>query len=257
MRTPLVAGNWKMNGDFAMLERWCAAARSHGQLAQRVARHDVEILICPAYPYLPAAVAALAGTGVQVGAQNVADKESGALTGEVSAQMLLELGCRYAIVGHSERRHLYAESNELVSARFHQALNAGLRPILCVGETQAERDNHETLTIIGQQLAAVLDLMDNNAALVDMVIAYEPVWAIGTGQTATPEQAQEVHRAIRQWLMAKDTAVAEKVRVIYGGSVKPDNAKALMSMPDIDGALVGGASLDANSFIEIVNLCNH
>ncbi|HEB77686.1 MAG TPA: triose-phosphate isomerase, partial [Methylothermaceae bacterium] len=193
----------------------------------------------------------LKGTAVQVGAQNVADQDAGAFTGEVSALMLKEFGCSLAIVGHSERRLLYGESDDLVAARYQKAIEHELCPILCIGETLEQREAGETFTVVDQQLDAVLDKAGIQS-LTRAVIAYEPVWAIGTGHTATPEQAQEVHQHIRQRLASQNADVAEQVRILYGGSVNADNAEALFSMPDIDGGLIGGASLKADSFLSIV-----
>jgi triosephosphate isomerase len=240
MRQALVVGNWKMNGSLAansqllesFLERW------QGE-------HQVEVAVCPPAIYL-AQVKQLAGDGLQIGAQDVSQAESGAYTGEVSASMVADLDCRYAIVGHSERREYHSETNELVAEKFAAAQQAGLVPILCVGETLEQRDASETLDVIAEQLKAVIDRAGLQA-MTDAVVAYEPVWAIGTGLTATPEQAQEVHGFIREQL--GDTGDA--VRILYGGSVKPANAGELFAKPDIDGALVGGASLASEDFYQI------
>jgi len=185
-----------------------------------------------------------------VGAQNVADKASGAFTGEVSATMLTEFNCKYALVGHSERRSYYGDTDESVAARFCQAQEQNITPVLCVGETLEQREQDQTFAVIDAQLDAVIKLA-GIAAFGAAVIAYEPVWAIGTGKTATDEQAQEVHHYIRQYIAAKDQAIAEKIQILYGGSAKPENAKGLFAMPDIDGGLIGGASLDAESFLKI------
>ena len=246
MRRPLVVGNWKMNGTRSTVR----------QLAQDVAagvaaNMAVEVGVCPAYVFIPQVTEQLKGTAVQVGAQNVADQDAGAFTGEVSALMLKEFGCSLAIVGHSERRLLYGESDDLVAARYQKAIEHGLCPILCIGETLEQREAGETFTVVDQQLDAVLDKVGIQS-LTRAVIAYEPVWAIGTGHTATPEQAQEVHQHIRQRLASQNADVAEQVRILYGGSVNADNAEALFSMPDIDGGLIGGASLKADSFLSIV-----
>ncbi|NIB44294.1 triose-phosphate isomerase [Pseudomaricurvus alkylphenolicus] len=240
MRQALVVGNWKMNGSLAansqllesFLERW------QGE-------HQVEVAVCPPAIYL-AQVKQLAGDGLQIGAQDVSQAESGAYTGEVSASMVADLDCRYAIVGHSERREYHSETNELVAEKFAAAQQAGLVPILCVGETLEQRNASETLDVIAEQLKAVIDRAGLQA-MTDAVVAYEPVWAIGTGLTATPEQAQEVHGFIREQL--GDTGDA--VRILYGGSVKPANAGELFAKPDIDGALVGGASLASEDFYQI------
>ena len=245
MRDFLVAGNWKMNGSGANSSELVA-----GILAGAPDKSNVHLLVCPPYPYLASVAAQIEGSRVSVGAQNVAEHESGAFTGEVAPAMLRDVGCRYAIVGHSERRSLYGETSAQVAAKFQAALAAGLTPILCVGETLEERESGSTESVINEQLGAVLD-SNGIAAFGAAVIAYEPVWAIGTGMTATPEQAQDVHRHIRDLLAAHDAAVAEKVQILYGGSMKGDNAAGLLSMPDIDGGLIGGASLKAADFLAI------
>jgi len=245
MRKYLVAGNWKMNGsnasNAALLRGIVAAAPSPGV---------VEMLVCPPFPYLAAVGDSLADSGIELGAQNVSEHSSGAYTGEVSAAMLADLGCRYVIVGHSERRSLYGESSATVAAKFVAAQAAGLLPVFCVGESREEREAERTVDIIDEQLDAVLDAA-GVGALREAVIAYEPVWAIGTGLTATPEQAQEVHRHIRARLEPLDAEVAAGVRILYGGSVKGDNAAGLFSQTDIDGGLIGGASLKADDFLAI------
>ncbi|MCW8125830.1 triose-phosphate isomerase [Microbulbifer halophilus] len=238
MRTPLVAANWKMNGSREFAEQFFAGLDLGGATA--------EVAICPPFPYLPLVGEKLKGLGVALGAQNLSRETSGAFTGEVSAEMLQDIGARYAIVGHSERRSLYGESSELVAGKFIAAQAAGLVPILCVGETLEEREEERTLAVIGSQIEAVIDAAGpgiwNRA-----VVAYEPVWAIGTGKTATPEQAQQVHEFIRGQLGEAGAAV----QILYGGSVKSGNAETLFAQPDIDGALVGGASLDAEEFAQI------
>jgi triosephosphate isomerase len=246
MRRSLVVGNWKMNGTLASAE-----ALAKGVLAGLDSNH-ADIAVCVPYVHIPALAGLLAGSHLALGSQNVADKTSGAFTGEVSAAMLKEFGCQYAIVGHSERRTYYGDTNESVAARFCQALDQGILPILCVGETLEQREKDETFAVIDQQMDAVIAAA-GMAAFNKAVIAYEPVWAIGTGKTATDEQAQEVHKYIRDYLAAKDQSIAEKVQILYGGSAKPENAKGLFSMPDIDGGLIGGASLDADSFLKIYN----
>ena len=210
----------------------------------------VAVAVCVPFPYLAQAQAALTGGPLAWGAQNLSEKASGAFTGEVSAAMLKDFGCQYVLVGHSERRALYGESDALVAEKFAAALAAGLRPVLCVGETLAERESGKTAEVVAKQMAAVLDRV-GVAALANAVVAYEPVWAIGTGKTATSEQAQEVHAAIRAQVAALDTKVAEGVQILYGGSVKPSNAEELFGMPDIDGGLIGGASLVAADFLAI------
>lgn len=245
MRTSLVAGNWKMNGDRARIARLLDAL-----VPVLADLQGVEVAVCPPYPYIPMAVARLQGTSIAVGAQNLSDRDEGAFTGEVSGPMLADLGCRYVIVGHSERRDLHGESDALVARKFAAARRAGLTPILCVGERLEERDAGRALEVVGRQLEAVLAL-NPLAELEHAVIAYEPVWAIGTGRTATPGEAQEVHAFVRGRIAARDPGLAARLRILYGGSVTEDNAAGLFAMQDIDGALVGGASLDAARFTAI------
>jgi triosephosphate isomerase (TIM) len=246
-RTPLLAGNWKM---FGTLAETGALIRDLRAAVDGVTGRDV--LVAPPFTALAAAAEALSGSRILLGGQNVHWEAKGAFTGEISAAMLLELGCRAAIIGHSERRQLFGETDAGVNRRTKAALAAGLLPIVCVGETLAEREGGETLTVVERQLrGALLDL--GEAGIRGVSIAYEPVWAIGTGKTATPDQAQEVHASIRKVVDAlADRGTAEAVRILYGGSVKPDNIDELMKQADIDGALVGGASLDAKSFARIV-----
>ena len=245
MRQPLVAGNWKMNGTHETIQMLVDGIKAGlGEVAK------AEIAVCPPYVYIPMVVDMLAGTHVAVGGQDVSDQESGAYTGEVSGAMLRDVGASYAIVGHSERRSIYGESDAFTARKFAAARRFGLTPILCVGELLEEREQGITEAVVGRQLDAVIDL-EGVAAIGEAVIAYEPVWAIGTGKTASPEQAQEVHAFIRQKLAALDAGVAEKVRILYGGSVKAANAEELFRMPDIDGGLIGGASLQADEFLAI------
>ncbi len=244
MRQSLVMGNWKMNGlraDGLALANAIASGLQEG---------DQGIAICVPFVYLSDINNAIANTPIALGSQNVADQESGAYTGEISAAMLKDCGCTYALVGHSERRTLYGDSDQSVAARFCQAQTQGLIPVLCIGETLEERESDQTFAVIDSQLKAVIDLAGIDA-LADSVIAYEPVWAIGTGKTASDEQAQEVHKYIRDQLAIQSASIAENLQILYGGSVKPANAKALFAMPDIDGGLIGGASLDADSFLSI------
>ena len=252
MRRPLVAGNWKMHGS---RERVALLLQELKQACERV--EVAELAVFPPFVFIDLCEQLLLRTQIAWGAQNVGKSLQGAFTGEISAEMLIDFHCTYVIVGHSERRQLFGESNEIVSVKFWTALNAGLCPILCVGETESERANGQTLPVVQQQLAAVLNLHDNLSALTKMVIAYEPVWAIGTGQHASPEQVQTVHAAIRKQLAQHHVALADKVRVLYGGSVKPDNAASLLAMPDVDGGLIGGASLNAQQFLEIGLVCNN
>jgi len=216
---------------------------------------NAEVAVCVPFPYLAQTQALLAATPVRWGAQNLCEHAAGAYTGEVSAVMLGDFGCRYVIVGHSERRALYGESDAVVAAKFIAAKAAGLVPIVCVGETLAQRDAGETLTVVRRQLDTVLAAA-GAASLAGAVLAYEPVWAIGTGRTATPAQAQEVHAAIRAQVAAADAALAARVPVLYGGSVKAQNAGELFAQPDIDGGLVGGASLVAEEFLAICQAAN-
>ena len=246
MRKILVAGNWKMNGDPARNRELVGDI-----IAGLPARAGAEVAICPPFPFLAAVADQLAGSPVRLGAQDVSEHAAGAYTGEVSATMLLATGCRYVIVGHSERRTLLGETSERVAAKTGAALTAGLVPIVCVGETLAEREAGRTEAVISAQLDAVLTAC-GVAALSKAVIAYEPVWAIGTGKVATPEQAQDVHAHIRRSIARRDTAVAEGLGILYGGSMKGENAPGLLAMPDIDGGLIGGASLKAPDFLAIV-----
>ncbi|MDZ4773482.1 MAG: triose-phosphate isomerase [Planctomycetota bacterium] len=247
MRKPFIAGNWKMN-----LERKSAlglVAQIRDAVGQR---SDVDVAVCPPFVYLDEVVRALKGSAVQVGAQNCCDETSGAFTGEISAAMLVDIGCDLVILGHSERRQIYGESSELVNAKVHSALEAGLEVILCVGETRAEREEQRTEKIVGAQLVAGLKDVDGRS-MQRLTIAYEPVWAIGTGLNATPEQAGAVHSYLRGILGGLYTdSIAESVRIQYGGSVKPSNVRALMAVPHIDGCLVGGASLAADTFLPLI-----
>ena len=213
---------------------------------------NVNLLVCPPYPYLASVASQLEGSNVALGAQNVSEHEIGAYTGEVAPAMLRDVGCRYAIVGHSERRTLCGETSEQVAEKMAAALGGGLMPILCIGETLDEREADRTEQVVGEQLAAAVQ-RNGIAAFASSVIAYEPVWAIGTGKTATPEQAQDVHRYIRSVLAGYDASVAENVQILYGGSVKGDNAAGLFGMPDIDGGLIGGASLKPADFLAIAS----
>jgi triosephosphate isomerase len=242
----LIAGTWKMNGSSAESRQLVAALRA-GVRAGAAAG----MLLCPPYVYLAAVREWLAGSEIGLGAQNLADKAgAGAYTGEVSGPMLRDVGCTHVIVGHSERRALYAESDALVATKFALAQQAGLVPILCVGETLAEREAGGTRDVVARQLEAVLAAA-GVGAFANAVVAYEPVWAIGTGRTATPEQAQEVHAFIRGIVAARDATIARGLSILYGGSVKGANARNLFAMDDIDGGLVGGASLVAAEFLEI------
>ena len=245
MRKRLVAGNWKMHGSRAANQPLLDAL-----LAGIGAVADVECALCVPYPYLGQAAERLRGGPITWGAQDVSEHAHGAYTGEVSAAMVADFGCRYAIVGHSERRQLHGEGDALVAAKFGAARGAGLIPILCVGETLEERDGGRTETVVARQLDAVLEL-HGAAAFANAVLAYEPVWAIGTGRNATPAQAEEVHAFLRARVASRDAGIAQALRILYGGSVKAANAQPLFAMPEVDGALVGGASLVAAEFLAI------
>jgi triosephosphate isomerase len=245
MRRKLVVGNWKMHGSLASNK-----ALLEGVLAGVKVLQGADFGVCAPYPYLYQLQSMLQGSNVGWGAQSLSQHEKGAFTGEVAPGMLVDFECRYVIVGHSERRALFAESDEVVAAKFDAAIKFGLTPIFCVGETLEERENGVTEQVVARQLDAVLDHVGAQD-LAKSVIAYEPVWAIGTGKTATPEQAQAVHAFIRQRLAQLDGGVAQGLRILYGGSMKPGNAAELMGMADIDGGLIGGASLVAEEFVAI------
>lgn len=245
MRRMLVAGNWKMNGS-----KESNKALLDGIKAGIDSVTKVDVAVCPPAVYIADVVAEVAGTKIAVGAQNCSSEASGAFTGEIAVSMVKDMGCAYIIVGHSERRTLYGEDDATVAKKFAAIRAAGLTPILCVGETLEEREQGVTEKVISTQLDAVIEL-EGIGAIADCVIAYEPVWAIGTGKTASPQQAQDVHAFIRGKLAGLDGNVADNVTIQYGGSVKGANAKELFSMPDIDGGLIGGASLDAAEFLAI------
>jgi len=245
MRTPLVAGNWKMHGT-----RESAVALARAVVDGLPDARDAEVALCPPFLHLADVGRELRGAGVVLGAQDVCAEEPGAFTGEIAAAMLADLGCGQVIVGHSERRALFGDSDALVARKFMAAQRAGLTPILCIGETLEQREAGATLEVVRRQLRAVLDAV-GIAAFARAVVAYEPVWAIGTGRTATPDQAQEVHAQVRGALAAEDAAVAAGLRILYGGSVKAANAAELFAQPDIDGGLIGGAALDSAQFISI------
>jgi triosephosphate isomerase len=245
MRARLVAGNWKMHGSLVANARLLEALKAGLEQAE-----GLGYAVCAPFPYLAQVSLALSGSQIAWGAQNVSEHDSGAYTGEVSGAMLKEFGCRFAIVGHSERRGLFGEDDRKIAAKFIAAQRAGLTPILCVGETLEQRERGETENVVGRQLDAVLDAA-GVAALANAVLAYEPVWAIGTGRNATPRQAQGVHASIRARFAGRDKKLAQSLTILYGGSVKPGNAGELFAMPDVDGGLVGGASLVAEDFIAI------
>jgi len=240
-RRQLVVGNWKMNGNL----------QSNAELLTKIVagwqgEHNADVVVCPPNPYLLHAYEKISGSPILLGAQNLSQYDSGAYTGEVSAQMLAELHCKFVIIGHNERRRLQGETDEQVAQKFIAAQRAGLIPILCVGESSSQRENGHHLEVIGAQLQVVCAHVGCDV-FKRAVVAYEPVWAVGTGKTATPQQAEEVHRFIR----TKLGDVGETVRILYGGSVKASNAEQLFALPDIDGALLGGASLDAEEFLKI------
>ncbi|VAW86451.1 Triosephosphate isomerase [hydrothermal vent metagenome] len=246
MRRPLVAGNWKMNGT-----REGVIALVEG-IKAGLDGINTEVLVCPPAIFIDTVGSQLEGSEVKLGAQNICQEpESGAFTGELSAAMLTEFGCRYAIIGHSERRHVYGESDKLIAERVAAAVAGNVTPIFCIGELLEERENGTTEQVIAQQLDAVLNLDNGVALLKETVLAYEPVWAIGTGKTASPEQAQEVHAFIRSHLAKQDEALAAGIKILYGGSVNAANAENLFGMPDIDGGLIGGASLKVNDFLAV------
>lgn len=251
MRKPLVAGNWKMHGSLASATELAAAIAANS--AEYTA---TEVLLVPPSVHLSPVANAVADSQVALGGQNLCQQAGqGAYTGEVSGEMLKDLSCRYVLVGHSERRALYGESDETVAEKAAVARSQGLTPIICIGETEAEREEGQTEAVIAKQLAAVLNSV-SDAEFEGSVVAYEPVWAIGTGKTASPEQAQQVHAQIRAALANKSEALAQSTRILYGGSVKAASAAELFQQPDIDGGLVGGASLDANEFTAIIKAAN-
>ena len=250
MRRKIVAGNWKLHGTRSF------ATALVGELATVLPLAGVELVVLPPLPYLGDLIEDFEGHDISFGAQDVSSNEKGAYTGEVSATMLVDVGARYGLVGHSERRQYHAESSELVARKFMAALNAGLTPILCVGETLGQREAGQTEAVIAAQLAPVLDLAGVEA-FERAVVAYEPVWAIGTGRIASPQQAQEVHAFIRGVVGARDARIAGLLPLLYGGSVKPDNAAELFAQPDVDGGLVGGASLVASDFLDIARAAAH
>jgi triosephosphate isomerase len=241
-RRALVAANWKMNGSLTANEDWVAS------FVPKAADLRCDVVVCAPFVYLCTLGRALAPA--ELGAQDLSERAAGAYTGDIAGEMLVDVGCRWAIVGHSERRQLHGETDAVVAAKAARARQAGLRPIVCVGETLAERDGGRTQAVVQAQLAAVLDAI-GASELARGALAYEPVWAIGTGRNATPAQAQEVHAALRAQVAQRDAAAARALRILYGGSVKPANAADLFTQPDIDGGLIGGASLVAADFLAI------
>lgn len=245
MRKTLIAGNWKLNGSGESITELLK-----GIVAGLPETESLSVAVCPPYIYIPMVADILSDQRVMVGSQNVAAHAKGAYTGEISAGMLSEFGCQYGLVGHSERRSLYNEADADVAVKFKALSDSGIIPVLCVGETLEERDQGVTESVVSRQIQAVID-QHGIAAFAAAVIAYEPVWAIGTGRTATPEQAQDVHAAIRTLLATYDKAIADTVQIVYGGSMNPGNAAELLAMSDIDGGLIGGASLNADDFLAI------
>lgn len=245
MRRKVVAGNWKMNGH-----RGSNATLLAALVAAGAGQGAAECLVFPPFPYLEQAADALDGSAIGWGAQDVSERAEGAFTGEISAEMLVDTGCTHVLVGHSERRQFFGDTDSLVNAKARRALDGGLVPVICIGETRAEREAGDTDAVVTRQLGAAFAGIAP-ARWSGLLVAYEPVWAIGTGLTATPQQAQDVHATIRAWLAGVDAAAAAHVRILYGGSVKAGNAAAIFAMPDVDGGLVGGASLDGAEFVNI------
>jgi len=245
MRTKLVAGNWKLNGSLESIRELIK-----GLQAGMDAVKSAGVAVCPPAIFIPEVASLVKGSRIAVGSQNICEQDSGAYTGEIAGSMLKEYACEYAIVGHSERRSIYGESDEMVAERFAAARRNGLKPILCVGELLEEREQGITEEVVARQIDAVIKL-EGIQAFADAVIAYEPVWAIGTGKTASPQQAQDVHQFIRGKLAALDATIADNIVIQYGGSVNAGNANELFGMPDIDGGLIGGASLKPEDFLAI------
>lgn len=246
MRRKLVVGNWKMNGSRT------SNAVLLSEIVAGLAASGAASAVCVPAPYLAQCQTQLAGTALGWGAQDVSAHASGAYTGEISVAMLQDFGCSYVVIGHSERRAYHGESDALVAAKTVAALAAGITPIVCIGETLAQREAGQTDAVVAQQLGAVLAAISADD-VAKLVLAYEPVWAIGTGKTATPQMAQDVHQVLRAQLAAKNAVAAAGVQILYGGSMKPENAKELMAMPDIDGGLIGGAALKAADFLAIIH----
>jgi triosephosphate isomerase len=248
MRPLTIIGNWKMNGGLVSNQTLIQSFLSLG-VSDFAKNSNAQVALCVPYPYLAQISQLLSGSSIGCGAQDVSDHPNGAYTGDVSAKMLQDFGCQYVIVGHSERRQYHQEGDGLVARKAKATLQAHMTPIICVGETESEHEDGKTLVVVRRQLQSVLDLLQGQIA--SCIIAYEPVWAIGTGKVPTPQQAQDVHRELRLQLAKFDDEAASKVAILYGGSLKPDNAKDLLAMPDIDGGLVGGASLNAEDFLAL------
>ena len=250
MRKQIVAGNWKMNGNLESI-----ISLMDGIVSGIDANSNAQVIVCSPYIYLPLIAGELVDTAVEFGAQNVSQYESGAYTGEISASMLQDYCCDYAIIGHSERRHIFGETDQDIADKYKKAQEHGITPILCVGELLEEREADKTAEVVIRQIDAILS-SSGVESLQNAIIAYEPVWAIGTGKTATPEQAQEVHKLIRETIAKQSGTIASSLRILYGGSVKPSNAAELFAMEDIDGGLIGGASLEAEDFLAICAAAN-
>lgn len=246
MRQAMVAGNWKMNGSSESVKELMDGINAG------LGDVTAEVVVCAPFVYLSTVVDATSNSAVKVGAQNMCDQDSGAFTGEIAGPMLKDIGCEYVIIGHSERRAMYGESDEVTAVKYAAVLKNGLKPIFCIGETLEEREQGITEEVVGRQIDAILNT-EGVASLANAVLAYEPVWAIGTGKTATPEEAQDVHAFIRNKIAGLDSAIAESLRILYGGSMNPGNAADLCSRPDIDGGLIGGASLKSDDFLVICN----
>jgi len=246
MRTPIIAGNWKMNGSRDSVKQLIEGIKAGMDGVK------AEVVVCPTYVFIPDVAEGISGASIGLGAQNLSEFDSGAFTGEVAGPMLKDFGVEYVIIGHSERRSLYGESDAVTAVKYAAAQKHGLKPIFCIGETLEERESGVTEQVIARQLDAILDSA-GVASLANAVLAYEPVWAIGTGKTATPEQAQEVHGFIRNKIAGLDGDIAANLRILYGGSMNPGNAAGLLAQPDIDGGLIGGASLKAEDFLTICN----
>lgn len=247
-RQAILAANWKMHGSRNFVKDFLTTLKNELPISSQF-----QCIIFPPFVFLDQVEKLLTGTDITWGGQNAATEEEGAFTGEVACKMLAEFGCQYVLIGHSERRLYYGENSEIIAKKFAQALKAGIKPMLCLGETLEQRNSGLTEQVINQQLWQVLDSLGGVSVLKQAILAYEPVWAIGTGQVATPEQAQEVHQLLRQSIANKDANIAESLCILYGGSVKASNAQALAVMPDIDGFLVGGASLVATEFLKIAD----
>lgn len=249
MARKLIVGNWKMNGSLAMNAELLEGIKAG------LARVDCDLAICVPFPYLAQCQQALKGTGIALGAEDVSAHAVGAYTGQVSTRMLLDFDCKYAIVGHSERREYCNESDELVANKVQRALAGGLTPIVCVGESLKEKDAGLTEAVVSRQINTVLSVLEEREVC-DIVVAYEPVWAIGTGKTPTPEMVKDVHALMRELMIRKNPDAAERVRILYGGSMKPSNAEEFLKMRDIDGGLIGGAALKASDFLKIAYLAS-